>query len=570
MQNKNIHIIDQQNKTFWFEGSPLALCSTTFFKNPEDGRLYLDANFQNEQSNEIESANIKILCYDTSRRLLTPAVSYTYTQLSCTRNGVFGESCNIKITNINTRFIEVILMSVVDVNGNTWENTKEQKFDISLQQGNIYSSLGKYYPIFHDICKEHQIRPEVLMFNPCTSESGYWLCGCGCFNWPTEKECVFCHTPRSFLETYTKDEHLDKRFQRMNEEDKLRTAERLKDFLKNQQEHLDPEVIRLRNIQLTKQRNRWIRKRFFKVITTIFIIFAVSIGCYAAYEYLLKPTIMYTYAQSMINSGEYQKAITTLEDLGDYQDSKQLIIESKYNLALQQYSKGELASAIETLSSINSNYMDSASLCLQYQYDLAEKMIENGDFSEALALYTELGDYADTAEKLEACQYAIYQAAYSAYQKAKYDTAIQLLNQITDYPPANTLNQSLSIMKQILNPCLLGEEVSVWSAENQTCPICHRDELTYTFNFYTNGTYAFDAVCTNDHNYEKSLSGNYSFTYNELSDPFHGLSCSVISISSVNADEHNGKNTAVIIQNPFDIENTITVYGSIIDNDTTM
>lgn len=565
MQNKNIHIIDQQNKTFWFEGSPLALCSTTFFKNPEDGRLYLDAHFQNEQSNEIASATIKILCYDTSRRPLTPADSYTYTQLSCTRNGVFGEDCNIRITNTNTRFVEVILMSVVDVNGNTWENAKEQKFNISLQQSNIYSSLGKYYPIFHDICKEHQIHPEVLMFNPQTSESSYWLCGCGCFNWPAEKKCVFCHTPRSFLETYTKDEQLDERFQRMNEKEKLRTAERLKDLLKQHQERLDPEFIRLRNIQLTKQRNRWIRKRFLKIITVIFIIIAVIIGCYTAYKYLLKPSIMYTYAQSMMNSGEYQKAVTALEDLGDYQDSEQLIIESKYNLALQQYSSGELTDAIETLSSI-SNYMDSALLCLQYQYELAEKMVENEDYSEALALYTELDDYADTAEKRETCQHVAYQAAYSAYQRSEYGTTLQLLNQLTDYTPANMLNKILSTMKQILNPCFNGEDVAVWSAENQACPICQSDTLTYTLNFYPDGTYTFEAVCKNGQNYEETLSGNYSIIYNELKDSAHGLCCSIISISSVNADEHNGRNTAIIMQNPFDTDSTITVYGNIIDS----
>lgn len=567
MQDKNIHIIEQQNKTFWFEGAPLALCSVTFFKNIENGYLYVDALFQNEQSNEISSAVIKILCYDTSRRLLTPVVNYTYSQLSCTRNGCFGDACHIKISNTNTHFVEIILMSVVDVNGNKWENKKEQKFNISLQQGNIYSALGKYYPIFHDICKEQNISPEILMFDPYTSKKNYWLCACGCFNWGTEKSCVFCQTPRKFLETYTQTDRLDKRFQKMNEEEKRQSAERLKDFLKHQQENSDPEFIRMRNIRLTKQRNKWIRKRVFKVVLPIVIIFALLFGGYILYEYVIKPPIIYAQAQSMMALGDYENAAATFENLGNYKNAPKQVLDAKYKWALEQYNNGDISAAIQTLSLLG-NYMGASDICRQYQYDLAEKMLNDGYVEEAFELYAIVKGYADSAQKYEQCQNLLYQSAYTAYQESNYGTALQLLNKLSDYPPATNLINTLSTIKQILSPCLYGEKSAVWSTEHLTCPICNNNTLSYTLNFYANGKYIFVAHCANEsHNYSSKLAGSYTLVSNTLSDPAHDLSLKIISIQSVDPNNFNGKNTSIIMQNPFDPKKSLTVYGNIITED---
>ncbi|MGN0537203.1 MAG: tetratricopeptide repeat protein [Acutalibacteraceae bacterium] len=567
MQDKNIHIIDQQNKTFWFEGSPLALCSVTFFKNIDDGHLYVDALFQNEQSNEISSAAVRILCYDTSRKLLTPAVNYTYSQLSCTRNGCFGDACNIKISNTNTRFVEVILMSVTDINGNKWENKKEQKFDISLQQGNIYSALGKYYPIFHDICKEQNIHPEVLMFDPNVSNNNYWLCACGCFNWPTEKKCVFCQTPRRFLETYIQTDNLDKRFQQMNEEEKRQSAERLKDFLKHQNERLDPEFIRMRNIQLTKQRNKWIRKRIFKIVLPIIIILALILGGYAIYECVIKPPLMYSQAQSIMASGDYEKAAAAFENLGEYNNSPEQVLNAKYQSALQNYNNGNISAAVQILSTLG-NYMGASDICKKYQYDLAEKMLNDNHIDEALGLYAVVGDYADAVQKYKKCQKLLYQSAYTAYQNSEYDTALRLLKKLPDYSPAVELRKTLFTMEQILSPCLNGENFAVWSVENLICPTCNHETLSYTLNFYANGNYVFVTQCINEnHNYKSTLSGSYTLISGMFSDTAHNLSSKIISVQTVNPNDHNGKNTAIMMQNPFSPKKTLTVYGNIITDD---
>ncbi len=568
MQNKDIHIIDQQNKTFWFEGSPLALCSVTLFKNTNDGHLYVDTLFQNEQSNEISSAVIKILCYDTSRRLLTPAVNYTYLQLSCTRNGCFGDACDIKITNTNTRFVEIILMSVTDINGNKWENNGEQKFDISLQQGNIYSALGKYYPIFHDICKEQNINPDVLMFDPYVSQKSYWLCACGCFNWEAEKACAFCHTPRRFLEVYTQNEQLDDRFQKMNAEEKRKTAERLKDFLKNQNERLDPEFIRRRNIQLTKQHNKWIRKRLLKIIIPIIIILALLAGSYCFYEYFLKPTIIYVQAQSMMEAGDYENAAIAFESLGEYKNASNQVLKAKYNAALVQYNNGNLSNAVQTLSSLD-NYMGASDICRQYRYDMAEKLLNDKHFEEAFDLYALVGDYNDAPQKYQECQKQLYTTACTAYEQLNYDIALHLLEKLTDYSPADKLNKSLSMMKKILSPCLNGENSAVWTAEGLTCPICNHETLSYTLGFYAVGNYTFVFSCQNEgHNYKKTLCGSYTITDGTFIDSARELSLKIISVQSVDPNNFNGKNTVIMMQNPFNPQSTLTIYGNIITDDT--
>lgn len=608
MQDKDIHIIEQKNGTVWFKGSPVALCSITFFKKPDDGKLYVTALFQNEQSNEISAASVKILCYDTSRKPLPQTVTYTYEQLSCTRNGYFGESCDIEIINTHTRFVEIVLVSVTDINGSEWKNTKEKKFDISLFQQNIYTSLDNLYPAFHKVCKEQHINPEPLMFEPKFT-SDYWLCACGCLNWNNEKHCAFCKTEKSFLIENLQIDGLEERLPD-SDEAKNHTNQPLLKHIDEQ----DPEEIRQRNLRLTRQRSKWLRKQFLKVAIALIVIVVLAFCGFVAYNSIVKPYMSYAEAQSMLSSGQYDEAALAFTKLGEYSNSPEKVLEAKYKKAMEQYNNGNMDSAIQIFSSLG-NYLDAQERYKKIQYELAQKYQSEGNYEGALALYNILGSYEEASQRADVCRVSIYNAAeqmyenkqyeeaynlfsalseYSdagekaaesrfaqacdAYENLEYITALDILETLTDYSPAKEMYKKLGTLQKILSSGIDNNTSSVWSASDLRCPMCNQNTLSYILGFYPDGRYTFTMQCEHEaHNYTKTYEGLYRienglfFSLNENLQPDNKLSLKIISIQHLSSDSEQpfvGKNSKIMIQNPFNPKQTLELYGNIIDENT--
>lgn len=608
MQDKDIHIIEQKNGTIWFKGSPIALCSVTFFKRPDDGKLYVTALFQNEQANEISEASIKILCYDTSRKLLPQTVTYTYGYLSCTRNGCFGDGCDIEIINTHTRFVEILLVSVTDINGNKWENTKQKKFDISLFQQNIYTSLDNLYPAFHDVCKENHINPEPLMFEPKFTLD-YWLCACGCLNWNNEKCCAFCQTDKSFLIENLQVDGLEERLPNSDEVKKHKDHPLLK-----HNEEQNPEEIRQRNLRLTRQRSKWLRKQFLKIAIILVVVTALIFCGYVAYNSIIKPYMDYVEAQSMLSSGQYDEAALAFTKLGEYSNSPEKVLEAKYKKAVELYNNGNINSAIQIFSSLG-NYLDAQERYKKIQYELAQKYQNEGNYEKALSLYNILGNYEEAAQNADVCCKSIYNTAeqmykkkqykeaynlfstiseYSdsnekatksqfaqacdAYENLEYIIALDILETLTDYSPAQEMYKKLHTLQQILSSGIDNDTSSVWSASDLRCPMCNQNTLSYVLGFYPNGKYTFTMQCEYEaHKYTKTYEGLYRienglfFSLNENLEPNNELSLKIISIQHLGSDSEQpfvGKNSKIMIQNPFNPKQILQLYGNIIDENT--
>lgn len=78
--------------------------------------------------------------------------------------------------------------------------------------------------------------------------------------------------------------------------------------------------------------------------------------------------------------------------------------------------------------------------CKSSDYKKAVEQQNNGNYSEAIAVFSELGDYQDAPERLKECQNKLdYTEAKSLIEKADYKAAVELLSKIGDYKDSSTL-----------------------------------------------------------------------------------------------------------------------------------
>lgn len=113
----------------------------------------------------------------------------------------------------------------------------------------------------------------------------------------------------------------------------------------------------------------------------------------------------YNTAVALVEAGQYDEAITTFTELGDYKDS------------------AELAAQVQ------------AEVERQKQYDRAISQMDAGDFESAIKSFQILGDYKDSAALVEKANEELYTAALDYYRSGKPISLPIAWNNFNRYPP---------------------------------------------------------------------------------------------------------------------------------------
>lgn len=114
-----------------------------------------------------------------------------------------------------------------------------------------------------------------------------------------------------------------------------------------------------------------------------------------------------------------------------------------YNTAVALAEAGQYDEAIAAFTGLG-DYKDSATLAAQAQeeaarldaYNAAVALAEAGNYNEAIAAFTELGDYKDSAEQLASIQQPLeeqYQTALALLEDSKYEDAYYVLFELEKY-----------------------------------------------------------------------------------------------------------------------------------------
>lgn len=104
-----------------------------------------------------------------------------------------------------------------------------------------------------------------------------------------------------------------------------------------------------------------------------------------------------------------------------------------YNKAMKAYDNGEYAEARDLFTELG-DYEDSAKMAKDCDYRIAKKALDQEDFETALELFEKLDDYKESEELALECKYGL---ALAMMDEGEYEDAAELLTEIADYEDAS-------------------------------------------------------------------------------------------------------------------------------------
>lgn len=606
MQEEKQKILEEKNVHLWFYGSPVVLCSMHLDLDTETGKLYTAAKFLNVQPEHIKEMSIEIICYDVIRNVIDTISEYTYTGFDVARNEDFGLSLEIPVPNTDTRNVEFILKSVTTINDETWYNTDNLKFNISLEQNNIFSAQGDLNKHFQELCLRSNIDSTQLIFQPIF-DNYHWMCGCGCLNWNDEDICSQCGISKEWLYCNASEEALKKQERLFKIAEEQAKAEALKQL--QYEKEIQKEEFQQRQKQYQKQvrnqKSRKVTKKLLIVLLVLLLICALALG---VIQFLI-PYLEYSQAKNALDQKMYDSAIEQFTSIGNFLDSEELLNKAQYEKATDMYNSGNKEDAAIIYKNI-SGYMDSEQKYYDIEYEIANNYYSENSYAEAAEIYKQIPEYMDCQKRLDAAYENIYNNAlelleqgnlndayytflyledYSDsknmlnectyrqaekyYKKMEYKNALDTYNQIADYKDVPEILNNLKSLSNIISASTDISSPAIWNCSNVRCNVCNsQTSATYSLAFGINGTYTFEVSCEN-HDYKIDKTGYYKIEDNTvyILEYKNGQTIwsEFLTITSIEklANEEDGKNAVLVITNPFNTKQTITVYGNIISSD---
>ncbi len=607
MQETKRKAIESKNKHLWFRGSPLVLCSMLLELDEQTNKLCASAKFLNVQPEPVKEITVDIICYNLVRAPIDSVLDYTYMGFNVKRNEEFGLSISIPIENIETRNIEFVLKSVTTVNNEVWYNENNERFNIDLQQKDIFSEQGEHNKEFRDICVENNIDPSFLIYKPVFDEY-HWMCSCGCLNWNDELKCSGCGIDSEWLKNNLSEQAFEKR-ERLKELERKRIRDEEEKRRNVERAHQKAEFEQRRQgyqKQIKKQKSSRVLKY---IITAVIIVLLLAGAAFGAVSFLI-PYINYSSAKLSMDSGLYDAAIEKLSSMSNFLDSDELLNEATYDKAAQLYDYGMRDEAAELYFTI-ADYSDSYTKYREIEYELAGELYDEEDYKSAAEKYKLISGYLDSDELLEKCREIIYNGAVEKlngnqiseayedfeylgdyedsedmlkeciyvsaqkyYEKLSYSEALEEYNRIPEYKDVPEILASLKYLSYIISATSDADSPAVWNSEGMRCGVCNdEDSATYTLTFGIDGAYYFEIACENHTAVVAELSGRYKIegdtVYFAEYEQGKMVWTEALKILSIERVENNvdGKNAVMVITNPFDASKEIMVYGNIISDD---
>ena len=141
------------------------------------------------------------------------------------------------------------------------------------------------------------------------------------------------------------------------------------------------------------------KKRVLIMVSAIVLLIILGVGGFFLYKKELKPNFKYRKAVGYLNSGDYDIAFVSFEELNGYKDSHEQALESKYLKALKYMEGSSYDTAISIFNEIGS-YKNSEDLIKECNYRMAMDLIATEGYTEAISVLKPLNDYKDSHQLL--------------------------------------------------------------------------------------------------------------------------------------------------------------------------
>ena len=167
-------------------------------------------------------------------------------------------------------------------------------------------------------------------------------------------------------------------------------------------------------------------RRLKKIVIAVVAVVAIAVAAYFIVTNIVIPTNDYNAAVEMAQNGKYDEAVAVFEELGDFKDSKEQIVNTKVAKALALIEAGNQDEALKVLKELEAAGGSTEEIKDAY-LNSAEQMANEGQYAAAYMLVTASSSYTDTDDLLKsyaksagdtAMKDGDYASAVDWYQKA--------------------------------------------------------------------------------------------------------------------------------------------------------
>ena len=416
-------------------GAPVTLAAGALLKDNQTGKVLAQLKLRSISPKPIKAAKVQIIPMDTVGRPLGEPVEHAYLDLSVSRNVDFGQKSAILLPDAECRRFSARVTEVAFGDNTVWSSNGEWKplpYARPLQEALPDVELYKQYRLTYG----NQCR-----YLPSEHED-LWYCGCGALNRKEESTCHKCGLELFRLKTVD--------WAALDVQKNARVAAEQAEAKRLAEEQAKADAAR-RAEEARQQEIAAAKAKKKKKIGAICAVLAVVV-CAAAYvvtQIILPAQAQkeaYAKAQELFEQGKYEEAIHAFTALGEYEDSAEMVVESKYQIALESLDKSDFIGAENAFTALG-NYKNSSEMILETRYRAATAKLDHSDYSNAEAAFLALGTYKDSAELAKQAHDGPleekYQSALTFIQKGNYSSAYSVLSELEGYKDSATLRESV-------------------------------------------------------------------------------------------------------------------------------
>ncbi|MBE6621725.1 MAG: hypothetical protein E7630_02095 [Ruminococcaceae bacterium] len=374
---KPIETLYESKEMVFMSDVPLVLENAAIIIDRTKDKLFARCTFRSITDKLIKAVLIEINCQDVWGSTLGEPIAFQYLDLKTKRESKFGQTNPIDLPDKTTRKIQVAVKKVLFADDSV---TSGGGAAFTMSAPVLLSKHLGSDALAAEYARETSPKAQFVL----ETSNEFWRCACGALNTGAEEKCYNCGCTKKQLTAALNPEVLNANMVSFAEA-KRAAAERAQ-AEQAERIRLAEEQVRLE--QARKEQDFKIaenlerkKKRRKKTVTAIIIslVIVALLGCGTVFFGI--PYYHYHMACEAFDNGEYDTAYQTFVDLGDFMDSEDMALKSKY--------------------------------------EKAKSLLTSKNYESAYTLFNELGSYKDADEKLTDCIYSWADKVLSRGKKAE-------------------------------------------------------------------------------------------------------------------------------------------------------
>lgn len=351
MDMERYTILSKETTALYLPGSPVMILAQALLKDNANDHVLAQIKYKSLSDKPICALTVSVGTCDVAEKPTPSVDGFQYLDLTVDLGDDFGSKTLIPLPDKSSRGFKAAVIEVVFVDKTVWTAAPDAVWEPLPKQELLIGRLKNI-----ELADEYVLKtcPQA-QFVPMRC-GDIWLCTCGSVNTSRREKCGACG-------------------QRYDDLIQTLDAEALEASCKER---------KAREAELAERKQAKAAARKKKTRKLVSIVLAAAVLCAAAALVVTKivmPSVTYSKAAELYNSGEYTAAQKAFEELGDYKDSglrveecKEKIIENKYNEAIGNMRGGNYSAAIELLTEVG-DYKDA----VQMRYKAELNMCKVGD-----------------------------------------------------------------------------------------------------------------------------------------------------------------------------------------------